>query len=613
MKPFTTPLMRKMHKWLGLLVGLQLVLWMTSGLMMSLLDHDKVEGHAFRAKAPPAPPWPQGLLSPTKIVSASPAPVHAVSARWLLGKPVYELTHEKGTRLIDAKDGREITVDAALATALAAASYAGEGRPASPQRLAKTLEARDHEGPLWRVDFSDAQDTTVYVSAQTGTVLEHRNRTWRLFDVFWMLHIMDYTGRKDFNNPLVITMGVGGLWLALCGIWLLIASFRLSEFVPKRWRRARELTVFDRDGARLRTIEAPAGDSVYLALARQGLQLPSNCGGGQSCGLCEVRFRGNAPEPTSADRAHLIESKLKLGYRLACNLAVDKDLQIEVAGGAELWTEHTATVESVHAVTPFLREIVLNAPREALSGFRPGAYLQIHVPDYSLRKHDIAHPEHHRDEWSALDLPTTLLNKEPVRRSYSLSLPVEKAGGHLTLLARFSPGGQGKKRQPVGKGSTYLYSLKPGDSVRFSGPFGDFALKPGGREKILIGGGAGMAPLRAMVHACLDAGASERIHFWYGARHLREAPYVEEMAELAGLHPNFSWHLVLSEEAECGDGLLKGLVHEAAHEKLLRDHPDLHACDFYLCGPPAMLAATRQLLQRLGVAEERVAFDDFKI
>ncbi len=608
-----TPWMRKMHKWLGLLVGLQLVLWMTSGLMMSLLDHDKVQGHTFRAHAHAERPWPQGLLSPTQMVAASLTPVRSVSARWLLERPVYELAGEKGVRLVDADSGRDVIVDATLATALAAASYTGNGNPAAPQRLVKTLEARDHEGPLWRVDFADAEDTTVYVSAQSGAVLEHRNSTWRLFDVFWMLHIMDYTGRKNFNNPLVIMMGVGGLWMALCGIWLLVASFRLSEFVPRRWRRARELAVFDPDGTRLSTVEAPAGDSVYLALARQGLQLPSNCGGGQSCGLCEVRFRGNAPEPTSADRAHLTESKLKLGYRLACNLRVDTDTQVEVTGGAGLWTEHTATVESVRAVTPFLREIVLKAPPAAATAFRPGAYLQIHVPDYSLRKHDIAHPDDHRDEWSALDLPATLTNKEPVRRSYSLSLPVEKAGGHLTLLARFSPGRQDKKRQPVGKGSTYLYSLKAGDPVRFSGPFGDFALKTGGREKIFIGGGAGMAPLRAMVHACLDAGASERIHFWYGARHLREAPYVEEMAELARRYPNFSWHLVLSEEAECSAGLLKGLVHEIAHAKLLRDHPDLHACDFYLCGPPAMLSATRQLLQRLGVAEERIAFDDFKI
>src|SRR5690606_34139702 len=129
-----------------------------------------------------------------------------------------------------------------------------------------------------------------------------------------------------------------------------------------------------------------------------------------------------------------------------------------------------------------------------------------------------------------------------------------------------------RKRHPAGKGSTYLYSLKPGDAVCCSGPFGDFAIKPGGREKVFIGGGAGMAPLRAMIHACLDGGASERMHFWYGARSLRDAPYVQEMAALAERHPNFSWHLVLSDEAARGDGLLRGLVHEVAEHTLLRGH-----------------------------------------
>jgi len=478
---------------------------------------------------------------------------------------------------------------------------------------AADLEVRGHEGAIWRVPFQDGDATTLYVSAQDGRILERRNDSWRVFDFVWMLHIMDYTGRQDFNNPLVIMAASGGLWIALSGFWLLVTSFRLSEFVPPRWRRVRELAVFDPDGTRLRSVESHSGDSVYLALARNGLQLPSNCGGGQSCGLCEVRVRGPAPAPTSADRAHLSESRLKMGYRLACNLAVDGDSEIEVAGGAGLWTERTAKVERITAITPFLREIVLAADTAPGAEFQPGVYLQVHVPGYTMQRHDIDHPEHHRDDWAALDLPGTLASKEPVRRSYSLALPVEKAGGHLTLLARFSPGRQDKKGHPSGKGSTYLYSLKPGDSVRFSGPFGDFALKPGAREKVFIGGGAGMAPLRAMIHARLDHGGSERMHFWYGARNLREAPYIDEMAELAARHPNFTWHLVLSQEAEQGAGLIKGLVHEATHDHLLRAHPDLHACEFYLCGPPAMLAATRQLLRTLGVSEDMVAFDDFKI
>lgn len=608
-----TPGMRKIHKWIGLLIGIQFVLWLGSGLIMSLLDHDQVQGHGYRAHGTKAQPWPKNALPANAVLGKGESTIQRVSSGWLLERPVYQAFNGEKTRLADALSGMPIDIDAPLASRLAQASYNGPGKAQAPLLLEHTMEVRDHEGRLWRVDFKDEQETTVYLSAQTGEVLEHRNRTWRLFDMVWMLHIMDYTGRKNFNNPLVITAGIGGLWLALTGIWLLITSFRISEFIPKRWRGTRELAVFSPDGSVLRTMEVPAGDTVFIALARNGLQLPSNCGGGQSCGLCEVRFRGKAPAASGADREHLSESKLKMGYRLACNLTMDDDLQVEVIGGASLWTEHEAIVESAEAITPFLREIVLRPEVAPGSDYQPGSYLQIHVPNYSLSRQGIAHPEHHKKDWAELDLPETLSNKEAVRRSYSLSLPVEKTGGRLTLLARFSPGRQNRKRHPPGKGSTYLYSLKPGDRVRFSGPFGDFAIKPGRNEKVFIGGGAGMAPLRSMIHECLEGGAKERVHYWYGARNVREAPYIEEMSALAGKYANFSWHLVLSEEAECGAGLLKGLVHEVAHETLLRDHPNLHACDFYLCGPPPMLVATRQLLQRMGVAEERIAFDDFKV
>jgi Na(+)-translocating NADH:ubiquinone oxidoreductase F subunit len=611
-----TPWIRRLHKWVGLLIALQFVLWTGSGLVMSLLDHETVEGHHHRAQHDHKPePWPAtDVRSPARVLAETRQPVQAIESGWLLERPVYRLTHKKQNWLIDANNGQPVVVDAASAATIASADYVGDGQAGPPERLDQaTLEVRGHAPPIWRVDFSDDDNTTIYVSGQDGRILERRNDSWRLFDIVWMLHIMDYTGRQDFNNPLVITMASGGLWIALSGFWLLVTSLHWREFVPTRWRPTRELAVFDRDGSKLRSVESHDGDSVYLALGRNGLQLPSNCGGGQSCGLCEVRVRGVAPMPTSADRAHLSGSQLRMGHRLACNLAVDGDLQVEVAGGESLWNERVATVERTRAVTPFLREIVLAPEKSPGATFRPGAYLQIHVPDYSLQRHEIDHPEEHRTDWAALNLPEILTNKDQVRRSYSLALPVEKADGRITLLARFSPGRQDKKRHPAGKGSTYLYGLKPGDTVRFSGPFGDFALKPGEREKVFIGGGAGMAPLRAMIHARLDHGASERIHFWYGARKLREAPYIDEMAELAQRYPNFSWHLVLSEEAEHGAGLLKGLVHEATHEHLLQHHPDLKACEFYLCGPPAMLVATRQLLAKLGIDEGMVAFDDFKI
>lgn len=601
-----TPWMRKIHKWIGLIIAIQFVLWMASGVVMSLLDAKKVAGREFRIKpAPAAAKWPADVRTAEAVLTASSAQVMTISSGWLLDQPVYHLANDKANWIVKASDGALVKLDAALATRIAQASYSGAGRPVAPRLLTYTPETRKHKEPVWRVDFSDADDTSVYVSAKSGNVLEHRNSTWRLFDFFWMLHIMDYSERENFNNPLLVTSAVGGLSMALAGVWLLVASFRLAEFIPQRWRRASVVNVYRDDGSKLRSMDANRGDTVFQALARNGLQLPSNCGGGQSCGLCEVRCIGKGPVPTAADRALLSPEKLEAGYRLACNLPIDGSVDVEVAGGTALTTEYEATVTSVKAITPFLREITIrpNAKVEC----RPGSYIQVHVPDYARDATNIMKPEHHHDDWKAVRLPDKLVNPTPIRRSYSLAIPAEQVDGQLTLLVRFMHG-----HQP-GRGSGYMYTLNQGDTVRFSGAFGDFAIKPGGREKVFVGGGAGMAPLRAMIHALLHGGAQETIHFWYGARTHRDAPYVEEMRAFAEKHPNFKWQLVLSDENEGADGVKTGLVHEAARDVLLRQHPDLGAFDFYLCGPPAMLEATRKLLKELDVSDERIAFDDFKV
>lgn len=605
-----TPWMRKIHKWIGLAIGVQLVLWMCSGLVMSLLDADKVRGREFRAPAPARAAWPADAQPVNPLVGAARESAQVVSTGWLVERPIYRLASDKATQLIDARSGQPIVLDAALAQRIAQASYRGPGKAAKAELVERSLETRAHEGRVWRVAFDDAEDTTVYLS-QLGDVLEHRNRTWRLFDVFWMLHIMDYSGRQDFNNPLVVSAAVGGFWLALSGIWLLFTSFSLAEFIPRRWRGTRALLVHAPDGSKLRSLRAPAGDTVFVALAKQGLQLPSNCGGGQSCGLCEVRVRGCAPAATSADRALLPAARIEAGCRLACNLQVDRNLDIEVRGGAELGTVHEAEVESVVALSPFLREVVLRPRDRPGPEYRPGSYIQLHVPPYKMGRQQIEAPDSHRPAWAGLHLPAQWSSGAPLRRSYSLSAPVPQADGRLTLLVRFCHGKQGHKNHPPGKGSAYVYGLKAGDTLKYSGPFGDFAIQPGGREKVFIGGGAGMAPLRAMIRELLASGASEPVHFWYGARTAAEAPYVEEMNALAARHGNFGWQLVLSEQRDAGGAT--GLVHEAVCEGLLKRHPDLLACDFYLCGPPAMLVATRAMLRMLGVQDDRVAFDDFKI
>lgn len=612
-----TPWMRKLHKWIGLLIGLQLVLWMCSGLVMSVLDADGVKGGDYRAPRPPSPAWPADALSADQVLSNVSTPVHAITAGWLLDRPVYKLSGDKGVAMVDARQGQPIEISAELAQRLAAATYRGPGRAGLAEWVEPSLETRAHAGWVWRIPFSDADDTTVYLSPQ-GDLLEHRNRSWRLFDFFWMLHIMDYSGRKDFNNALVVGSAVGGLWLALSGVWLLFTSFRLAEFLPRRWRARQTVSVFARDGTRLRAVPSSAGDTVFEALRRQGLQLPSNCGGGQGCGLCAVRVRGAVPPPTAADRAQLPLAKLNEGYRLACNLPVTSALDIELGGDAELWTRHTAVVERIGTPSPFLRELVLRPDFNPGPAYRPGSYIQVLVPPYTMASGQLQVPEEHRADWAGLKLPQKWHNKAELRRSYSLSTPVEQAQGRLTLLVRLMHGSSrgARAEQAPGRGSAYLYGLKPGDRLSFSGPFGDFAVQPGQREKVFIGGGAGMGPLRAMILSLLRAGASEPIHFWYGARSLRDAPYVEEMLELAARHANFHWQLVLSESSDPvppGPGVLTGLVHDRTDQVLLRRHAHPAACDFYVCGPPAMLAATRSMLDSLGVPEDRIAFDDFKV
>jgi len=229
--------MRKLHKWFGLVLAVQFVLWMASGLIMSLLDHDKVQGHHHRSDAlKQATAWPAGSLSPADVLTRSSArTLRSVEAFWLLGRPVYRLSDDASTWLVDAKNGRRVSVDSATALVVAKADYVGRGRAGTPELMpAPNLEVRGHSAPIWRVAFDDGDSTTLYVSGQDGNILERRNNTWRLFDIVWMLHIMDYSDRDDFNNPLVVTAAAGGLWIALTGAWLLVASLRMRKSSTRR-------------------------------------------------------------------------------------------------------------------------------------------------------------------------------------------------------------------------------------------------------------------------------------------------------------------------------------------------------------------------------------------
>ncbi|NEX91235.1 peptidase [Caulobacter sp. 17J65-9] len=222
-------LLRRLHKWVGLVLGVQLLLWAVSGTMMALLDHHEVAGeHTYRTPAMSEVVQPLPLAA---VQAGLPgAEIVGFKLRPMLGGHVYEVKTSDGIRLV-GPEGRPITVDAELAKTVAKAEYAGDGKVSSAVRLTEpTLEARGRPLPLWRVDFDDSKATTFYVAESTAQVVEHRTDTWRVWDFFWMLHIMDYSGRESFNHPLIITVATGIAWVALTGFTLLFVSFRRMDF-----------------------------------------------------------------------------------------------------------------------------------------------------------------------------------------------------------------------------------------------------------------------------------------------------------------------------------------------------------------------------------------------
>ena len=234
-------LFRRLHKWVGLVLGLQLVLWTVSGAAMALIDHHAVGGEHVSRPLEPAVlrTSPISLAALQRSVGGE---ITGFTLRPLLDRHVYEVRTRGGVRLIDGETGRPMAVDADLARRIALQQYTGTGTVEAVTRLARpNLETRGREGPLWRVQFDDPGDTAFYFSEATGQLLDKRTNAYRAFDVFWMIHIMDYTDRQSFNHPLIWTLGAAGAWIAVTGFVLLFLSFRRADFrwIPIPRRRSR--------------------------------------------------------------------------------------------------------------------------------------------------------------------------------------------------------------------------------------------------------------------------------------------------------------------------------------------------------------------------------------
>ncbi|TWX70377.1 NADH:ubiquinone reductase (Na(+)-transporting) subunit F [Colwellia sp. C1TZA3] len=362
-----------------------------------------------------------------------------------------------------------------------------------------------------------------------------------------------------------------------------------------------------------KAVVTPAGGKLLGALADQGIFIPSACGGGGTCGQCRVEIHSGGGDLLPTESGHINKREAKEGCRLACQVAVKQDMDIVLEDeifGVQQWE---CEVISNDNQATFIKELKLQIPNGESVPFRAGGYIQIEAPVHHVKYSDFDIDEQYKGDWNHFgffDVESKV--DEPTLRAYSMANYPEEEG-IIMLNVRIATPPPGRLHLPAGKMSSYIFSLKAGDKVTISGPFGEFFAKEGECEMVFIGGGAGMAPMRSHIFDQLKRLHTKRkISFWYGARSKREMFYEDDYNGLAAENDNFNWHVALSDPQpeDNWDGMT-GFIHNVLHENYLKDHEAPEDCEYYMCGPPMMNAAVIHMLKDLGVEDENIMLDDF--
>lgn len=402
-----------------------------------------------------------------------------------------------------------------------------------------------------------------------------------------------------------ILLGVGMFTVIVLSLVVLI-------LVARSWLVSSGDVTIEINGERKITV--PAGGKLLQTLAGQDIFLSSACGGGGSCAQCKCIVESGGGEMLPTEEAHFTRRDASEGWRLSCQTPVKQDMKIRVPEevfGVRKWE---CTVESNFNVATFIKELTLRLPEGESVDFRAGGYVQLECPPHEVAYKDFHIQDEFRADWDKFNLWRFVSRvNEPVVRAYSMAnYPGEKGIVKFNIRVA-TPPPKGGDNIPPGKMSSWVFNLKPGDKVTVYGPFGEFFAKETDNEMVFIGGGAGMAPMRSHIFDQLKRLKSQRkISFWYGARSLREAFYVDEFDQLAKENPNFTWTLALSdplpEDNWTGP---TGFIHNVLYENYLKDHPAPEDCEFYMCGPPVMNAAVIKMLTDLGVERDSIFLDDF--
>ena len=420
---------------------------------------------------------------------------------------------------------------------------------------------------------------------------------------------------------------LGATLLSGIGIFLAIALLLVIVLlVAKRYLvSSGKVTVTINDDKK---VEVESGNPLLSALATKNVFLPSACGGKGSCGQCKVQVTEGGGEILPTEAVHFTRKEIKDNWRLACQVKVKNDLDIKVPASVLDIKEYECTVVSNNNVATFIKEFIVALPPGEHMNFIPGSYAQIRIPKFSMTYDKdidkaLIGPEY-LPAWEQFGLFTLkCTNDEETVRAYSMANYPEE-GDRIMLTVRiatppFKPKPQvGFMDVPPGIASSYIFTLKPGDKVMMSGPYGDFhPILDSDKEMIWVGGGAGMAPLRAQIMWLTKTlkTTNRRMDYFYGARALNEVFYLDDFLQLEKEFPNFHFHLALDRPDPAADAAgvkyTPGFVHQVMYENYLKDHENPEDIEFYMCGPGPMSNAVNNMLYNLGVEPEAIHYDNF--
>ena len=409
------------------------------------------------------------------------------------------------------------------------------------------------------------------------------------------------------TSIILVSVGVFLLLTLLLVVILLVAK---SKLVPSGNVK---LTV---NGEK--ELEVPIGGTLLNTLQGQNIYLSSACGGSGSCGQCRCRVVEGGGEILPTETGFFSRKEQKEHWRLSCQTKVKEDMQVIVPESVFGVKEWECEVISNRNVSTFIKEFVVKLPEGEVMNFKSGSYAQITIPPYDIKYADYDIDEKFRGDWDHFDMwSLTCHNDTETIRAYSMAnYPAE--GNIITLNVRIATPPMDRathKWLPVSPGisSSYIFSLKPGDKVRMSGPYGDFHIQDTNAEMLYIGGGAGMAPLRAQIlHLFRTLHTDRKVSYWYGARSKKEIFYEEDFREIERQFPNFTFHIALSDpQPEDNWTGYTGFIHQVIYDNYLKDHDAPEDIEYYMCGPGPMANAVKVMLENLGVERSQLFFDDF--